>query len=162
MRFLSYCHPTIYFLSWAVKLNHKLPLNHDNKISLFKTYWPHNKCPFIIYTPHLKLASQRSDKDGSQTLFSSVQSFLAQHRWQSSQERGNIAAQGPSFVPGHKLRGEQVLAHGPNHLSLSSPPEKDGAVPLLLQRGNTAMGNYALRGTFVFGLSPLRTKCSRL
>lgn len=163
MAFLSYCHPTLYFLSGAIKLNQKLPLNNDNKITLFKIYWPHNKCPFIIYFPHLKLASQRSDKDDSLTPFSSVQSFLARHWWQSSQERGNISAQGHSFVPGHKLWGEQVLTHGPNHLSpFFTPQKKDGAVPLLLQRGNTAMGNYALRGTFVFPLSPLRTKCSWL
>lgn len=62
--------------------------------------------------------------------------------------------QGHSFVPGHKLRGEQVLAHGPNQLPLSFW-KKAGAVPLLLQRGNTTMGNYALRGTLVFTLSPL-------
>lgn len=129
MAFLSYCHRTLYFLSGAIKLNQKLPLNNDNKITLFKIYWPHNKSPFIIYSPHLKLASQSSDKDTSQTLFSSVQSFLAQHWWQSSQERGNISAQGHSFVPGHKLRGEQVLTHGPNHLSLSLPHKKRWSRP---------------------------------
>lgn len=129
MAFLSYCHPTLYFLSGAIKLNQKLPLNNDNKITLFKIYWPHNKCPFIIYSPHLKLASQRSDKDDSLTLFSSVQSFLARHWRQSSQERGDISAQGHSFVPGHKLWGEQVLTHGPNHLSLSLPHKKRWSRP---------------------------------
>lgn len=48
---------------------------------------------------------------------------------------------GSFSVAGPERWAEQVSI-----ISLVLPPRKTGAVLLLLQRGNTAMGNYALRG----------------
>lgn len=62
----------------------------------------------------------------------------------SSSPMAEFTGAGQHFRAGSFLSAwrEQIVTRRPNHFSLSSP-QKDGAVPLLLQRGNTAMGNYA-------------------